>query len=347
MPIDTPSQVMETIRQRLGMMIPVWFPPDLPPERMREALRATLHGCEHYLPWGHVVLIVDGDARSYQIVQELQADHERRDGSAFAVVYQPENRGKGYAVFLGARWLLEQTDLAYLAIRDADGDHALNDLMNLMRLALALRAGEGTEHIMVVGRRSHPHRTLGFVRGEFEILLNRVIVEAVRFALAQRQQVLITRYFAFAGEYPDLHSGYKLYSRSICELLVRQPWERPPWVGREIYRYGVEAVPFVEGAMTGAVVGEITRLTVAPDFSGHAGFGRPENNGGVLLWTFLRLGIKPHQAAALLDNHLSRVALWTDPSGRQALLELRRLVLSALPPGGQAPAPTPKSAPYF
>ena len=27
------------------------------------------------------------------------------------------------------------------------------------------------------------------------------------------------------------------------------------------YRYGVEAVPFVEGVMAGAVVGEITRLT--------------------------------------------------------------------------------------
>ena len=43
-----------------------------------------------------------------------------------------------------------------------------------------------------------------------------------------------------------------------------------PALGRpRDYRYGVEAVPFVEGVMAGAVVGEITRLTQEPDFSGH------------------------------------------------------------------------------
>jgi hypothetical protein len=171
---------------------------------------------------------------------------------------------------------------------------------------------------------------LGWIRGEFETLLNRVLVDAARFALAQRQQVLNTRYFSLSGDYPDLHSGYKVYSRRVCELMVEQTWERPPWVGAEIYRYGVEAVPFVEGVMAGAVVGEVTRLTHEPDFSGHGAFTRPEANGSVLLWSFLRLGIGALQAATIMDNHFPRLTLWTDPQGRSVLLELRRYVMEKL-----------------
>jgi hypothetical protein len=325
-----PRHLMDTMRHKLGMMIPVWFPADLPTEQVRETLLATLDDCEHYLPWAHVVLVVDGDERSAQVVRELQAACRQRHGSAFDVICHAENRGKGYAVFLGARWLLEHAGLEYFTTRDADGDHALNDLANLMRLALALQDAEHTDRLVIIGRRNHPHRALGFVRGELEALLNRVIIDAVRFALAQHQQVLKSRYFSLSGEYPDLHSGYKLYSRPICDLIVRQPWERPPWVGNEIYRYGVEAVPFVEGAMAGAVVGEVSRLTSEPHFSGHAAFARPEANGSILLWTFLRLGIGSQQASALLDNHLSRLTLWTDPQGRASLLDVRRYVLERL-----------------
>ena len=218
-----------------------------------------------------------------------------------------------------------------------------------MRMAVALRADEGTDRVIIVGRRNHLHRALGWIRGEFETLLNRVLIDAVRFALAQRQQVLNTRYFSLSGDYPDLHSGYKIYSRRVCELMVERPWERPPWVGTEIYRYGVEAVPFVEGVMAGAIVGELTRLTQEPDFSGHGAFARPETNGSVLLWTFLRLGISGSHAAAILDNHIARLVLWTDPHGRASLQELRRYVLERLHPSPHASAQLPdrQGAIYF
>ncbi len=314
----------------VGMVIPVWFPPILSDDQVRQALLDTLHDCDHFLPWEHVVLVVDGDARSNAIVQDLQAACRQRYGQAFEVINNIENGGKGAAVVRGTQWFLEKGDLEYLTIRDADGDHLLNDLINLMRLALALRADEDTDRIIVVGRRSHPHRALGWLRGELETLLNRVLVDTVRFALAQRQQVLNTRYFSLSGEYPDLHSGYKIYSRQVCKLMVARRWERPPWVGPEIYRYGVEAVPFVEAVMAGGLVGEITRLTHEPDFSGHNAFASPETNGGILLWAFLRLGIEAPQAVAILDNHLSRLTLWTDPQGRASLLELRRSVLEKL-----------------
>jgi hypothetical protein len=333
--VQTNLQLMDCMRRSLGMLIPVWFPPSLSDDQVRDILANTLHDCEHFLPWDHVVLVVDGDARSYTVAQDLQASCRQRHGQAFDVVYSAENGGKGAAVLRGAQWLLGKDGLEYLTTRDADGDHALNDLVNLMRLAVALRADEGADKVIIVGRRNHPHRALGWIRGELEILLNRVLIDAVRFALAQRQQVLNTRYFSLTGEYPDLHSGYKVYSRKVCELMVERPWESPPWVGAEIYRYGVEAVPFVEGVMAGAMVGEITRLTQEPEFTGHAGFTRPETNGAVLLWTFLRLEIQVSHAAALLDNHIPRLTLWTDPEGRESLLQLRRVVLEKLPQTNQ------------
>jgi len=319
-------QVMEVMRRSLGMVIPVWFPPHLDSDQIRENLLVTLQGCEHFLPWTHVALVIDGDTRSYPIVQALQDSCRRQHGHAFDVLYSAENRGKGDAVIRGAEWFLAKDYLEYLTIRDADGDHALNDLVNLMRMALTLRVHEKTDAVIVVGRRNHLHRSLGWMRGELETLLNRVLIDAVRYALAQRQQVLNTQYFSLLGEYPDLHSGYKVYSRKVCELMVQATWERLPVVGPEIYRYGVEAVPFIEGVMAGAIVGEVVRLSREPDFSGHGAFALPEPNGLVLLWTFLHVGIRLQQAVALLDNQLSRLALWTDPQGRAQLLELRRYV---------------------
>jgi hypothetical protein len=341
-------QLMELMRRSLGMVIPVWFPPSLSDDEVRQTLLATLHGCDHFLPWKHVALVVDGDVRSHGIVQELQRSCRQRHGQAFDVVYSAENQGKGGAVFRGARWFLDRPNLEYLTIRDADGDHALNDLVNLMRLALALRINEGTDSLIIVGRRNHPHRALGWIRGEFETLLNRVLVDAVRFALAQRQQVFKTQYFSLAGEYPDLHSGYKVYSRKVCAFIIQHAWERLPWVGPEIYRYGVEAVPFVEGVMAGAVLGELTRLTEEPDFSGHGAFARPETNGRVILWTFLRLGFTLEQATAIIDNHLSRLTLWTDLPGREALLQLRDHVLQTLSQFAQHPYAIPRAkAPLY
>jgi hypothetical protein len=342
-------QLMDLMRRTLGMVIPVWFPPSLSADQVREHLLVTLHDCEHLLPWEHVVLVVDGDARSHAIAQELQVSCRERHGQAFDLIYCAQNKGKGYAVFLGTQWFLERHDLEYLTIRDADGDHVLNDLVNLMRLAFKLRVSEGNDTLIIVGRRSHPHRALGWIRGEFEMLLNRVLVDAVRFALAQRQHILNTRYFSLSGEYPDLHSGYKVYSRRVCELMVQRSWERPPWVGPEIYRYGVEAVPFIEGVMAGAIVGEITRLAQESEFTGHAGFARAEANVAVLLWTFIRLEINARQAAALQDNHIPRLALWTDAEGRENLLQLRRIVLEKLPQTEQQSASSPdmKAGFYF
>lgn len=323
-------RLMQMLRGSVGMVIPVWFPAELLEEQVRESLLTTLEDCDHWLPWEQILLVVDGDERSYRVAQKLQSSCRQRHDSTFELLVNAQNRGKGYAISLGVRWFLERPHLRYLTIRDADGDHALNDLFHLFRLAIHLQETEHTETLIIVGRRNHPHRSLGLIRGEYETLLNRVLVEAVKFALARQEAVLNTKYFSLHGDYPDLHSGYKLYSRTVCERMIQAPWERPPWVGADIYRYGVEAVPFVEGVLAEAVVGEITRLSQEPQFTGHGGFARPETNAGVMLWAFLRLGIGPDQGMAILDNQLARLTLWTDPRSREDLLRLRRAIHRSL-----------------
>ena len=83
---------------------PVWFPPTVSDDQVRDTLLDTLHDCEHFLPWEHVVLVVDGDARSYAVVQNLQAACRQRYGQAFEVLYSAENGGKGAAVIRGTQW---------------------------------------------------------------------------------------------------------------------------------------------------------------------------------------------------------------------------------------------------
>jgi hypothetical protein len=150
--MNTHRPLVDLMRRALGMVIPIWFPPSLSVDQVWAGLLVTLHDCDHFLPWEHVALVVDGDVRSYPIVQELQDSCRQQHGQAFDVIYSADNKGEGYAVVRGAQWFLEKQDLEYLTIRDADGGHALNDLVNLMRLALTLHVSEGTDALLIAAQ---------------------------------------------------------------------------------------------------------------------------------------------------------------------------------------------------
>jgi hypothetical protein len=61
------------------------------------------------------------------------------------------------------------------------------------------------------------------------------------------------------------------------------------------------------------------------------------------------MGIKAIQAAAIIDNHMARMIMWSDPQGRASLLELRRYVVEKLLASSQAPNTfsVVEAIPYF
>jgi hypothetical protein len=185
----------------------------------------------------------------------------------------------------------------------------------------------------VVGCRADLHAPLGWVRAEFELLLNEVLVDALAYALARRRDVWDTRFLT--GRSPDLQSGYKLYSRAATRLAIQaleNEATRHPDLG--LLRTGMEVVPFVTLALAGAVFAEVGRKTYfdQPVTSyGKADFA--QFYGHKLAWALHRCELPPRAAALLLDGALAHSPLYRDPNGRETLLRMRALVLEWLQAG--------------
>jgi len=320
----------EEIRPALGMVVPVWFPEDFPRVRMRRILSVTLRDCGFYVEPLNIKVVVDGAPWCSDVLDEVREETDIE----FDDVHLETNRGKGAAVCAGMRRALARSDVAFVAVRDADGDHFLNDVPHLFRIGKQVVRETGNSSVLVIGRRSSVHRPLGFLRGEYERLLNRVIVDALMFDLARQGEVLNTQYWV--EDPPDLQSGYKLYSRASVEQIVDVLSDRGE-DGEKAARYGSEIVPFVEIVLAGGIAGEISRVTYNEQpTSMYSGERRPVFYGQRTLWVFRRLNIETHQAKQLLDNGVSKSLLRTDPRGMEELRKLRAYVLEGL--GAIAPA---------
>ena len=248
----------------LAMVIPVWFEEAVPEDIIRDRLLRTLTCVEHYVLPGKVVFAVDGDGRSAEILHSLRPEFERRGGS-FRLVIREENGGKGAALAAGLRALLRKESFSYAMVRDGDGDHYVGDIEHLYRYMQWMRAQGVEGEIIVAGRRVDVHRSIGWIRGEFEALLNRLILAALTHRLAAEDRVLDLRFLSAYAEPPDFMSGYKLYSAGICRMMAENDWQAVlPSSAADLYRYGMEQFPLVEGVLAGAAVGEVLRLAVKP-----------------------------------------------------------------------------------
>ncbi|MCC6444977.1 MAG: glycosyltransferase [Armatimonadetes bacterium] len=317
----------QDIRGRLGMVVPAWFPTDTPQEQVEALLRATLSDFDSLLEPERLVVVVDGQERILRAAGRL-----RPQLGPFHVVWQEENRGKAAAVVAGIRALLPDQGLEYIMTRDADGDHFMNDAPHLFRLGLQMSEETENPCVAVIGRRTSVHRPLGWVRGEYEYILNELLIEGFKFTLARTGHVLDTRYFTTYGPYPDMQSGYKLYSRQAAEKaasgLTRAQQTEPRL---DMMRWGCEIVPMVEIALTGGLLGEITRLTFYDQpVTSYGKLDRPRTYGAKAAWAFRRMALSPLQAAHLMANAFPRHALYTDPTGREELAALWSFVLQEM-----------------
>jgi len=308
-----------------GVVIPSYFSGKVSLDEAKELLGITLQDCELFLDPSNIVVVADGDEKSLKAAGELR----KGELKGMEVIGLRENMGKGFAVLKGMELLLEKPRLRYICVRDNDGDHFVNDLPNLLRAALAVEESEGTELVLILGRRHDLHLPMGYVRGELEGIEDRVLCDALRFYLAGKGSWLDLRYSPY-GEVPDIGSGYKLYTRSLAEGLLSV------WGGHleclspeEYWHYLPEIAPFVESVMLGAAFGEVNRMTynVQPATS-FGDFNYRDFYGSALAWMFLRLEIPLDLCALMLDTHMSRSGLWTHPEGKRALIEIKRSVLN-------------------
>jgi hypothetical protein len=321
------------MRGRVGLVVPVWFPEDLPDALCETLLRTTLADCSSCLRPEHVALVVDGVTRLAALAERLSGEiggSGAPDDIAFQVVAPAVNQGKGGALVVGWEALLADPALEFIATRDADGDHFLDDLPHLFRLGEQMSRETGNARVVVIGRRTAVHPPLGWRRGEYERVVNAILVEALQFSLARHGRVLPRQYWA--ADVPDLQSGYKLYSRAACvEAMraLREAEEQRPEL--QPLRRGMEILPFAAVCAAGGIAGEAPRATYYDQpVTSYGRVDRVRFFGDPLAWTLRELEVAADAARGILDNALARSTLMTDPDGRRELLALRRHTLETL-----------------
>jgi hypothetical protein len=320
------------MKASLAMVVPVWFPRDTPESRMHALLSGVVSDVELFVEPRNVLLYVDGCPHAEPVAWRVVEESAARLPEPFGLTVAAANQGKGGAVATAFEELLLDASIQYLCVRDCDGDHSIYDLPHLLRLARQIEEAERCDLVAVCGRRFSLHRPLGFWRGEYELITCEVTWEALKLALAREGRSPTAQYVTAYSRAPDIQSGYKLYTRRAAELAarsIRRADAQHSDLG--MLGWGVELVPFVEIHLARGIFGEMQRLAwQTQPVTSFDQSSRCEEYARELIWVFKRLAIEPEPARRLLDAVLPRSLLYQDPSGRQELLRMRRLVLDAL-----------------
>jgi len=323
------------IRGKLGMIIPIWFPKDISETDIAKIISLTIADAECIIEPSHQILVCDGQQHVKQIIDRML----RASGKSSVVLATKQNQGKGGAVAYGIDYLLNNSDVDYIVTRDADGDHFINDVPNLVRLATQMQAELNSSKIAVVGGRLDVHRPMGFARGEYELIVNDIIWHTLQYALAVEGEVINMQYFAEHGLIPDFHSGFKLYTRDSAELalagLINAAREMPEL---NMMRHGSEPVPIVELVLAGGTVGQVNRITLETQpVVTSKGLSRIVRYANRLIWMFHRLSVPFAAAKQLLDNAIPRTLLYKAEQYIEELMQMRSHVLIALGGTGNEP----------
>jgi len=348
------------VREIAGMVVPVWFSRKTASCLAEELLTLTLDNFEEYVRRENVCLVVDGDERSLTIAQRVQKALAK-GGGGFEVLYLKENKGKHYAVTEGILHLMASErrgrggvgelaaatssrgpadlirsrrsppaeGIRYFVVRDCDADHFICDLPNLVRSAHNISVQEKTDRVLVIGRRIDRHRPLGFRRGQMEELCNRIFLDAMNYRLAKRGQVLKTQYYCPYGDVPDFKSGYKVYSRAVARIAFTRKPRFLCLAPKHYWRHSAEPIPIVEAVLAGAVIGEMNRTTfdVQPTTT-FTESSAVDMHVKTLAWAFCRLSVPAKCAEQMFNNHIPRLLLGSDASGREQLEAIKRETLT-------------------
>lgn len=315
----------ETTRTQTGIVIPVYFPPGRDHALGMELLEDTVQACLQILADPRSLCVsVDGEEGG----QEVARDLHHRLGVSLSVA--PRNRGKLQAVRLGLEQLWERQELEYLAIVDADGDHLANELTTMVRSALYARSRTAVDEVFVLGVRTSKHLPMGFLRGEMEELADRVLFDALHYHAAHAGRPLRLECVTVLEEYPDFHSGYKLFSRGAARATFLEEPHQCGVSEEAYYKHGCESVMSVEALLSGAYLVLVRRTTMNEQpISAFGLLDRARLVADKMVWPCRRLGVPATFVDQWLRNHMSRLLLNTlAPQGREELREIRGLVLA-------------------
>ena len=319
-------QTLARLRQNTGIVIPVYLPQGTETTPDAALLEETVAAyCTQVADPAVICLSVDGVECGVDVAQHLSAKY----GVSICVV--PNNRGKLWGAIHGARMLLDNADLMYIAVVDQDGDHFANELLNFVRAADHIRTQTGDEQVMVLGRRISLHRPMGFLRGELEALADHVILDALHYHAAVTGRPLRLEYATLLDEVPDFQSGYKLFSRETAQAVFSAQPRQVDVPDATYYRHACETVMSIEALESGAHLGVVNRSTFNEQPVTHFGkLNQARATADMIIWGCKRLDVPSPFVAQWLANHAPRLLLNTIiPQGKEEVEQVRQLVREA------------------
>ena len=317
----------QVFRGQTGIVIPVYFPQDIDISCGTDLLHDTVSAyCEHVTAPSTICLSVDGEAFGGDVALSIT----EKFGTQICIA--PVNQGKLRSAALGVQRLLDNPHLTHFAIVDQDGDHFPNKLLNLIRAALHISSEALTDRTLVLGQRLSRHHPMCFFRGELEELADRTMLDALAYHAVQSGQPLHLEYANAVAEFPDFHSGFKLFTRASAEdVFVQIPPRLEGVSDRCVYHHACEAVMVVEAILAGAYLGVVRRNTTNDQpISTFNLYSHGQLTADMIIWPCKRLGVPAVFVQQWLANHITRLLLATlAPDGKAVLDEVRRLVLAS------------------
>ena len=173
---------------------------------------------------------------------------------------------------------------------------------------------------------------MGFLRGELEELCDRMLLDALMYNAVVKQCPLALEYVFTLEEFPDFHSGYKLFSRSTAAAVFLSEPQQMGLSDDCYYRHAVEAVMVVEALEYGAYLGVVNRSTFNEQpLSTFGMLNRIQLAADKIIWPCKRLAIPLPFVKQWLANHLARLLLNTlSPEGKTELEQIKQVVITSL-----------------